>query len=103
VQIAEEAFLPAGEREVGHRRGHADVDADVADLGFVAELARRGAAAREQARLVAVGAWLTSAIASSTVSTCIRLSTGPNTSVRASSLAGSTSASTVGRTKLPLS
>src|SRR5690348_11728997 len=32
VHIAEEAFLPAGEREEGHGRGHANVDANIARL-----------------------------------------------------------------------
>ena len=42
-------------------------------------------------------------LAASTVSACITLSTGPNTSVRAISLDGSTPASTVGLMKLPFS
>src|ERR1700722_3569941 len=54
VQIAEEAVLPAGEREIRHRRGDADVDPDVAGTNLVAELARGGAAGREQARHVPV-------------------------------------------------
>src|SRR5687768_11034302 len=53
VQIAEEASLPAREREEGHRRRRADVDADVADARLVAELPRRGAARREDACHVA--------------------------------------------------
>src|SRR5207244_11064290 len=44
---AEEAALPAGKREVGHGRGHADVDTHVARRYQVAELARRGPAGRE--------------------------------------------------------
>ena len=43
VHDAEEAAFPAGEREVGHGCGDADVDADVAGGDGVAELARRGA------------------------------------------------------------
>src|SRR6186997_2361842 len=44
MEVAEEAVLPAREREVRHRRRHADVDADVADSRLVAELACRGTA-----------------------------------------------------------
>ncbi len=47
-------LLPAAEREEGHRRGHTDVDADIAGLGFVPELARRRPAGGEQAGLVAI-------------------------------------------------
>src|SRR5438067_9075631 len=53
VEVAEEAVLPAAEREVGDGGGDADVDADVADAGLVAELPGRGAAAGEEAGLVA--------------------------------------------------
>ena len=56
VQVAEEALARAAEREVGHRRGDADVDPDVAHLRLVAELAGVRAARGEQAGLVAVGA-----------------------------------------------
>src|ERR1700736_2133845 len=48
VHIAKEAFFPAGEGEKRHRRGHADIDADVSCLRLVAELARRRAAAGEE-------------------------------------------------------
>src|SRR5215472_10250813 len=41
VEIAEEAILPSAEGKVGHGRGDADIDADVAGRGFVAETARR--------------------------------------------------------------
>src|SRR5438034_5682691 len=44
VQIAEEALLPAREREEGHWRGHADVDADIAGARLAAKLACRRAA-----------------------------------------------------------
>ena len=40
VKIAEETVLPSGEREIGHRRGHADIDADISCGGFVFETAR---------------------------------------------------------------
>src|SRR5713101_985582 len=49
VEIAEEAFLPAAEGEERHRRGDAHVDADIASLGLVAELAGGRAAARKEA------------------------------------------------------
>src|SRR5437879_12079270 len=39
VEIAEEAIFPSAEGEVGHGRGYADVDADVAGGSFVAEAA----------------------------------------------------------------
>src|SRR5260370_34394727 len=48
VHIAKEAFFPAGEGEECHRRGHTDIDADVACLRLVAELACRRAAAGEE-------------------------------------------------------
>src|ERR1022692_3119550 len=56
VEIAEEAVLPSAEGEVGHRRGDADVDADISRGRFVAEAARGGSARREQRRLIAVSA-----------------------------------------------
>src|SRR6184192_3772572 len=55
VHIAEEAFLPAREGKEGHWRRYADVDAEVACLRLVAELAGRRPTAREQARHVAIG------------------------------------------------
>src|SRR6266568_7198366 len=55
MHIAEEAFLPAREREESHRRSHADVDADIACPRLIAELACRGTTAREQARHIAKG------------------------------------------------
>src|SRR5919202_2021437 len=54
VQGAEEGLLGPREREVGHRRGHADVDADVAGLDAVAELASRRATRGEDRGRVAV-------------------------------------------------
>src|SRR6188474_2685719 len=54
VQITEEAVAGAAERKERHGRGNGDVDADVADLRLVPELARIGAARREEARLIAV-------------------------------------------------
>src|SRR5947209_8463541 len=56
VEIAEEAFLPAAEREERHWGGDADIDADVAGPGLIAELAGGRAAAREKTGLVAVAA-----------------------------------------------
>src|SRR5262245_7287133 len=56
VQVAEETFPGAAERKERHRRGDADVDADVANLRFVAKLAGAGAVAGKEAGHVAVGA-----------------------------------------------
>src|SRR5437868_6683296 len=55
VEVAEEAVLPAAEREERHRGGDADVDADIAGAGLVPELPRGGATAGEEAGHVAVG------------------------------------------------
>src|SRR3954454_22519077 len=46
VQVAQEAVLPAAEREEGHRRRDADVDADHPGLDVVAEAADRAAGLR---------------------------------------------------------
>ena len=40
VKIAEETVLPSGEREIGHGRGYADIDADISRGGFVFKTAR---------------------------------------------------------------
>src|SRR6516225_2045216 len=56
MKNAEETFLPAVEREIGHGGGDADVDADVAGGRFVAEFAGRRAASREERSLIAIGA-----------------------------------------------
>src|SRR5262245_36439900 len=56
VQVAKEALIPTAEREIGHRRGHADIDANVSSIRLVAELARRRPAAGEDAGHVAKGA-----------------------------------------------
>src|SRR3954469_12514279 len=53
VEVAEEAVLPAGEREEGDRGGHADVHADPAGLDVVAIAAHGGAALGEDRRAVA--------------------------------------------------
>src|SRR5436853_3061292 len=58
VEIAKETILPSAERKISHGGGHADVDANVACWGFIAEAARRRSARREQRRLVAVCAAL---------------------------------------------
>src|SRR5690348_7920279 len=47
VQVAEKRAVPAGEREPGHRRRHADVDADHARVEVPLELSGRVAATRE--------------------------------------------------------
>src|SRR3954469_12206190 len=47
VQVAIEGASPAGEGEVGHRRGHRDVHSDHAGLGLAHELAGRPAVAGE--------------------------------------------------------
>jgi len=56
VEDAEETILPTAEREVSHRSGDTDVDADIARGRFVAELARSGAAGGKERGLIAVGA-----------------------------------------------
>ena len=53
VHVAEEAVVPAAEGEIGHGRGHADVDADVSCGSFVAELPRAAAPLE-----VKIEAWL---------------------------------------------
>src|SRR6202011_1130967 len=55
VEIAEEAVLPSTEREVSHRRGDSNVDADISRGCFIAEAARGRTARREQRGLIAVG------------------------------------------------
>src|SRR4029077_33679 len=54
VEDAEETFLPAAEGEIGHRRGDADIDADISRGRFVAEFARGGTTGGEERGLVAV-------------------------------------------------
>src|SRR5882724_321901 len=54
VHNSEKAVFPAAEREVGHRRGDANVDANIARRRFVTEPAGGRAAGREQRRLIAV-------------------------------------------------
>src|SRR5580692_67543 len=54
VQDAEEAVLPSAEREIGHGRGHADVDSDIAGGRFIAETSSRRTARCKQRRLIAV-------------------------------------------------
>src|SRR4051794_14677805 len=54
VQIAEEAFVPAGEGEPRHRGGDADVDADHAGVEIVLELPCGIAVAGEDTGAVAV-------------------------------------------------
>src|SRR5580692_671896 len=56
VKDAKEAFFPAAEREIGHGRGDADIDADVSGGGFIAEAASGGAVGGEERGLIAVGA-----------------------------------------------
>src|SRR4051794_2452671 len=56
VKVTEEAFIPAAKGKVGHWRGHANVDADVAGVGGITEFARDGATGRKDASHVAVGA-----------------------------------------------
>src|SRR5205823_12694896 len=56
VQIAEKTLTRAAERKERHRRGDREVDADVADLGFVPEFACARAARGEQACLIAIRA-----------------------------------------------
>src|SRR6201988_5088805 len=54
VKNAEEAFLPSAEREISHRGGDADINADIACRSFVAELPRRRAARGEKRGLISV-------------------------------------------------
>src|SRR5580704_19465832 len=54
VKNPEEAFFPAAEREIRHRRSYSNVDTDISGGSFVAEFARRGAAGGEERRLVPV-------------------------------------------------
>ena len=53
VQVSEERLLPAGEREEGHGRGHADIDADHADLDARGIFAGRFSVSGEDGRSVA--------------------------------------------------
>src|ERR1700732_2282363 len=55
VEIAEEAVLPSTEREISHRRGNSNVDADISRGCFITEAARGRTARREQRGLIAVG------------------------------------------------
>src|SRR5256886_15677007 len=55
MQVAEETVLPSSEREIGHGRGHSDINADVACRGFVPESACCRPARCEKRSLVAVG------------------------------------------------
>jgi len=101
VQIAEETVLPSSEWEIGHGRGHSDINADVACRGFVPESARRRPAGCEKRSLVAIGLRSKNAIASSMSRAWIKLSTGPKISVSASSLDAGTPSRIVGFTKFP--
>src|SRR6266566_4749220 len=56
VQIPKETLAGAAEGKKRHRCRHRDVDADISHLSFVPELSGAGAAAGEQARLIAVRA-----------------------------------------------
>src|ERR1700738_4297643 len=55
VEIAEETVFPSTEREVSHRRGDANVDADISRGCLIAEAARSRTARGEQRGLIAVG------------------------------------------------
>src|SRR5271163_228978 len=54
VEDAEEAVFPSAEREIGHGRGHADVDSDIAGRRFVPEASRGSTAGSKQRSLIAV-------------------------------------------------
>src|SRR5260370_492425 len=56
VQNSEEAFFPSAEREVRHRRRHANIDPDIPRRRFIAKSPRRRAARGEERRLVPVRA-----------------------------------------------
>src|SRR5262249_52719648 len=54
VQITEERLIPSRKGKDGHRRGHADVDADHPAIDVARERSRGAAVAREYDRAVAV-------------------------------------------------
>ena len=54
MQVAEEAILPAAEREERHRGGYTNIDADIARVCLVAELTRRGTVAGENGSHIAI-------------------------------------------------
>src|SRR5712664_2553167 len=56
VEDSEETLFPSAEREIGHRGGDADIDADIPRGGLVAEFAGGGTAGGEERGLIAVGA-----------------------------------------------
>jgi hypothetical protein len=86
VQIAKEALVPAAEREEGHWRGNANIDANVAGVCLVPELTGAGATAGKNASHIAVAAF----IDPSMVLVRITLRTGPKISMWAISLWGGT-------------
>src|ERR1700680_3629816 len=54
MQDAEEAVFPSAEWEIGHGRGYADIDSDIAGGGFVAEATGCSAARGKERRLIPV-------------------------------------------------
>src|SRR5260370_42031077 len=56
VQNAEKAFLPSTERKGSHRRGNANIDADISGRRLVTKLPRRRATRCEERRLIAIRA-----------------------------------------------
>src|SRR5437879_13432122 len=56
VKNAEEAYFSSSEREIGHRCGDTNIDADIPRGGLVAEFAGGGTAGGEKRGLVTVGA-----------------------------------------------
>src|SRR6266481_8369638 len=56
VQNAKKAFLPSTERKGSHRRGNANIDANISRRCLVTKLPRRRATRREEGRLVAIRA-----------------------------------------------
>src|SRR5580700_7284240 len=54
MQDAKETFFPAAKREIGHRRGDADVDADISCGRLITEAARSGSVGGEERRLISV-------------------------------------------------
>src|SRR5579872_5386412 len=56
VHVTEETAFPSGEGEIGHGRGDADIDANVACGGLVTKPASCRTARSEKGSLVAVGA-----------------------------------------------
>src|SRR5262249_42882591 len=102
VQVAEKGLLPAAEREEGHGRRHAQVDAEHAGLDALAEGPRRRPRLREHRHPRCPGGrgWPTPP-ASPRSAPRRTLPTGPKIPPRATNISGVTPSRTVGPTKQP--